>query len=303
MKKIVLCIACIAFSTISLAQQDAQYAQYMYNPINFNPAYAGSRNVLSIFGLHRSQWIGLDGAPITNAFSIHAPIENTNLGLGLSFVNDEIGPTDVNRISADVSYTIPTSENWKLAFGVKATINSFSFDINKLRAKNQLDPQFQGIDNNFTPNVGAGFFFYSEKTYFGLSVPNMLEQIEYNDNNVAMNAQRMNLYFAGGHVFDLSSAIKFKPAFVFKTVVGAPLQTDLSANFLFNQKFVLGAAWRWSAAASILTGIQVNDGLYFGYSYDIETTRLVNYNKGSHEVFLRYEFTSSKKQIVSPRFF
>src|SRR6478609_10456187 len=94
------------------AQQDAQYTQYMYNTININPAYAGSRGALSLFALHRTQWVGLDGAPITNAVSVNTPFNNTNLGAGLSIVNDEIGPSTSNSISADISYTIPVSESF-----------------------------------------------------------------------------------------------------------------------------------------------------------------------------------------------
>ena len=114
------------------AQQDAQYTQYMYNTTNVNPAYAGSRGVMSVFALHRTQWVGLDGAPVTNAFSITTPINNSNLGLGVSVVNDRIGPTVENAISADLSYTIQTSETYKLSFGIKATANLFNLDVDKL---------------------------------------------------------------------------------------------------------------------------------------------------------------------------
>jgi type IX secretion system PorP/SprF family membrane protein len=288
---------------VSYSQQDAQYTQYMYNTINVNPAYAGSRGVLSVFGLHRTQWVGLDGAPTTNAFSINSPINNSNLGVGLSFVNDKIGPTVENTISADLSYTIKTSESYKLSFGIKGTANLFNLDINKLKIQNQGDPLLQNLNNNFSPNVGAGVYFHSDKSYLGLSVPNFFETKRYDDNDIAVYKERMNLYLIGGYVFDLSSNLKFKPAFLTKVVEGAPLQLDLSGNFLINEKFVLGAAWRWSAAVSAMAGFQVSDGLYIGYGYDLETTKLANYNSGSHEIFLRFELFKRQDRIVSPRFF
>lgn len=288
---------------VSYSQQDAQYTQYMYNTINVNPAYAGSRGVMSVFGLHRTQWVGLDGAPTTNAFSINSPIENSNLGIGLSFVNDKIGPTVENTISADISYTIQTSDTYNLSFGVKGTANLFNLDVTKLNPVSAADPLLQNLENNFSPNVGAGVYFHSDKLYLGASVPNFFETRRYDDNSIAVYKERMNLYFIGGYVFDLTSNLKFKPAFLTKAVEGAPLQVDVSGNFLINEKFVLGAAWRWSAAVSAMAGFQVNDGLYIGYGYDLETTRLRNFNSGSHEVFLRFELFKRQDKIVSPRFF
>jgi type IX secretion system PorP/SprF family membrane protein len=275
----------------------------MYNTINVNPAYAGSRGVMSIFGLYRTQWVGLDGAPVTSAFSVNSPIENTNLGVGLSFVNDRIGPTVENTVSADVSYTIQTSEQYKLSFGIKGTANLFNLDPTKLNPSNQGDPLLQNLNNNFSPNVGAGVYFHSNKSYLGLSVPNFFETKRYSDNDVAVFKERMNMYFIGGYVFDLSPSLKFKPAFLTKMVQGAPLQLDVSGNFLINDKLMLGAAWRWSAAMSFMAGFQITDGLYAGYGYDLETTKLANYNSGSHEIFLRFELFKRQSRIVSPRFF
>ncbi len=302
MKKIV-CIALLLVCYHGIAQQDAQYTHYMYNTININPAYAGSRGVMSVFGLHRTQWVGLDGAPSTNAFSINTPISNSNLGVGLSFVNDRIGPTDENAISADISYTVQTSERFKLSFGIKGTANLFSLNPGKLNMENQADPQFQNLNNEFTPNVGAGVYFHSDRTYIGLSVPNFFETTRYSNNEIAINRERMHFYLIGGHVFDLNHTLKFKPAFLAKAVEGAPLQLDVSGNFLFNEKFVLGAAWRWDAAVSAMAGFQVTEGLFIGYGYDHETTKLRHFNSGSHEVFLRFELFSSDNRIVSPRFF
>ena len=292
----------ITFITMLLAavvygQQDAQFTQYMYNTISINPAYAGSRGVMSIFALHRTQWVGLDGAPTTNAASINTPISNSNLGLGLSFVNDKIGPTNENTISVDLSYTIPTSENFKLSFGMKATANLFNLNVNKLNPVDQGDPQFQNLRNVFTPNIGAGIYYHSDKAYLGLSVPNFIQTNRYDDNEVVIFKEKMNYYLIGGYVFDLSNDIKFKPAFLTKLVKGSPLQVDASANFMFVEKVEVGVAYRWSAAMSAMVGFQVTDGMYIGYGYDLETTNLENYNSGSHEVFLRYEIFKNNEKI------
>ena len=285
------------------AQQDAQYTQYMFNTININPAYAGSRGVMSVFGLHRTQWVGLDGAPTTNTFSLNTPISNSNLGVGFSLVNDRIGPTSDNTISADISYTIPMNEVYKLSFGIKASGNIFNLDTDKLDPADATDPNLQNFNNDFSPNFGAGIYLHSDKLYLGFSVPNFLQDSKYNDNDIAVFQERMNFYFIGGYVFDIGSSVKFKPAVLTKMVTGAPLQVDASANFLFFDKLMLGGAYRWDAAVSAIAGFQVTDGLFIGYSYDMETTQLRRYNSGSHEVFLRFELFNKVSKMVSPRFF
>lgn len=284
------------------SQQDSQYTQYMYNTVNINPAYAGSREVLSIFGLHRSQWVGLDGAPTTNAFSVNSPIGDSSFGIGLSFVNDRIGPAEENAISADLSYFIPMSENYKLAFGLKGTANLFSIDVNKLNIQHQNDPQFQNLDNDFSPNVGAGIYLYSDKFYAGLSVPNFFETKRYKDNSISITQERLHYYFITGYVFEANPNLKIKPSVLAKAVEGAPLQLDGSLNFLLYEKLTLGAAYRWNAAWSAMAGFQISNSIFIGYAYDAETTQLENYNSGSHEVFLRFELFNNSK-MLTPRFF
>ena len=303
MKKIILFF--LFSSCVLQAQQDTQFTQYMYNTTNINPAYAGSRGVMSVFGLYRTQWVGLDGAPETSSFSVNTPITNSNLGVGISVINDRIGPTNENTFSADLSYTIPVSAFSKLSFGIKGTANLFNLDLNKLSPEHQGDRQFQDLDNKFSPNIGAGIYWHSDKAYVGLSVPNFIETNRFSDDDTAIFKEKINYYFIAGYVFNLDQYeyIKFKPTVLTKMVEGAPLQVDLSANFLFNDKFTVGAAYRWSAAWSAMAGFQITDGLFLGYSYDRETTNLSNYNSGSHEIFLRFEFLNNYSRITSPRFF
>lgn len=297
-----LVITLIFMVMVSYGQQDAQFTQYMYNTINVNPAYAGSRDAISIFALHRTQWIGLDGAPSTNSFSINTPLRRSNLGIGISIINDKIGPTVENSISTDLSYTIKTSETFKLSFGIKATANLFNLDSSRLDPKDAGDANLQNY-NNFTPNIGAGIYWYSNKTYIGLSIPNFIETNYYDDNTVAIYKEKINYYLIAGYVADISDFVKFKPTLLTKVVPGAPLQLDISGNFMFKDKFTIGVAYRWSASLSAMAGFQISDGMYIGYGYDQETTRLKNYNAGSHEIFLRYEIFNPSNKIITPRFF
>ncbi len=285
------------------AQQEAQYSQYMYNTISVNPAYAGSRDVLSVLALHRSQWVGFEGAPTTSTFSINTPIPETNLGLGISAISDRIGPTEQTTVSGDISYTIRLSEKTNFSFGAKGTASFFSFDQYKVTPFQANDPKWKSLSSTMSPNFGVGMYLHADKYYLGLSIPNLMESNFYNDNDIAINSQIRNYYLIGGYVFDVSNLIKFKPAIVSKIVTGAPVQLDLSGNTLFMNKFVLGAAYRWDAAISGLAGFQVNDALFVGYSYDFDTTNLSRYNYGSHEIFIRYELIYKKDKLVSPRFF
>ncbi|MEQ5793016.1 type IX secretion system membrane protein PorP/SprF [Muricauda sp. NFXS6] len=298
-------------STGVMAQQDAQYTQYMYNTLSVNPAYAGSRGQLSFAGLYRSQWVGLDGAPETFTLNLHSPIRNSRLGYGISIVNDNIGDGVVQEtyLDAVVSYTIDVSLDAKLSFGLKAGGNMLSLDFNGLRNFDQEVVNQNNIDNRFTPNFGLGIYYHTDKFYAGVSAPNVLES-EYfdNDNSDGVNflsAERMNIYLITGYVFDIGADLQFKPALLTKAVGGAPLQVDLSANFLFANKFSFGAAYRWDAAVSGLVGFQVTDQIMLGLAYDREVTELggTQFNEGSFEVFLRLELLKSFQRTISPRFF
>lgn len=292
-------------NTLANAQQQSQFTQYMYNTISINPAYAGSRGALSVFGQHRTQWAGLDGAPATNAFSINTPLSDSKVGLGVSFVNDAIGVMDENTLAVDLSYTIDLNSNdSKLSFGIKGSFNLLNVAYSDLFNYNPNDPLFQNdISNQFTPNVGAGIYWHNKTTYFGFSAPQFLNTTRYNDNLYSTMQQKMHYYLIGGHVFELNPVLKFKPAFLLKAVNGAPLQADITGNFLFNDKLSVGAAYRFDTAWSALIGYQINDGLFIGYSYDDETTKLANYSNGSHEIFLRFELFNKYRRVNSARFF
>lgn len=295
-----------------MAQQDPQFTQYMYNPLTINPAYAGTRGTLSLVGLHRTQWAGLDGAPTTFSLSGHSPIgESERVGLGVNLLRDEIFITEETYIDIDFSYTIQTSDRGKLSFGLKGGAHLLNVDYNKASPFQNGDPLNQAnIDNQFSPQIGLGLFYYRDDFYAGLSVPNLLrtEHFDEGDNNNPGNQtflaqERQHYYLTMGKVFDLGSDLKFKPASIVKVVQGAPVQVDLTANFLLYDKLTLGGAYRWSAALSGLVGFQVSDNIMLGFAYDAETTEIRRYNNGSYEFFIRFEVFKDTKRVVSPRFF
>ncbi len=307
-----LCIFIFLVGYLSFSQQDAQYTQYMYNTISVNPAYAGSRGVLSVIGLHRSQWVGLEGAPQTQTLSVNSPIGNS-VGLGLSIVNDQIGEgvNEETYFDAVFSYTVPTSEKGKLSFGIKAGGHLLNIDFAVLdQYVNELST-VNNIDNKFSPNIGAGLYYHTNKFYFGVSIPNFLETQHFDTSSSSSAAstylaeERMNYYFITGYVFDLNDDWIIKPAILTKWVIGAPLQVDLSTSVWYQQKMTLGVAYRWSAAWSIIAGFQIGKSMMIGLAYDKETTDLGNttFNDGSYEVFLRFELFKNHDKIISPRFF
>ena len=317
MKGITKTSICISFLILTLglthAQQDAQYTQYMYNTMTVNPAYAGSRGQLSLAALYRAQWVGLDGAPETFTLNIHSPIRESRVGWGVSVVNDNIGDGVVQEtyLDAAFSYTIDVSAFGKLSFGLKLGGDLLNLDFTKLaNFDNEPIPE-DNIENRFTPNFGVGIYYHTDKFYAGLSAPDLLESDHFDNSNNDSNdvqflsTERINFYFITGYVFDLNGNVLFKPALLTKAVGGAPLQVDISGSFLFNEKFMLGAAYRWDAAVSGLFGFQMSEKIMLGLAYDRETTELggTQFNDGSFEVFLRFELVKSYRRLVSPRFF
>ncbi len=296
----------VLFSLESSAQQDPMYTQYMYNTLSVNPGYAGSRDALSITGLLREQWVGIDGAPSTQTLTLHSPIYSDNMGLGLSVINDKVGPIHQTMLFADYSYSIQTTPNAKLAFGLKFGVNILQADLLSLSPNQGGDRAIYNIDNKLLPNVGIGLYYYSDKGYLGVSAPKLLEQMikEYNDGEVTDNKERRHYFLIGGYVFDLSEDVKFKPSFLLKAVVGAPLSIDMSANFLFRDKLGVGVAHRLDDSFSGLLQYYITPQFRVGYAYDFTMTELRHYNSGSHELMLGYDFMFvDDTRIRSPRFF
>lgn len=295
-------IALIMLSGVVYSQQDPQYTQYMYNTMSVNPAYVGSRGHTTITALGRTQWVGLDGAPDTQTLSYDTPLGYSGVGLGINLTNDRIGPSNEIYLDANVSYTVRTSDEGNLAFGLKLGGRHLSIDWSKGIHQNPDADLSQNV-SRFLPTIGAGVYFHKPKWYVGLAVPNILRTEHYDDtrNGGDVAQERLHFFAIAGYVFDLSEDLKFKPAALAKVVQGAPLSIDVSANFLFNEKFTAGLAWRWDDSLSALLGFQAKRSLYIGFAYDLTTSNYSNYNSGTYELMLRYEVF--KQVMKSPRFF
>jgi type IX secretion system PorP/SprF family membrane protein len=268
-----------------------------------NPAYAGSKGTLSIGLLGRTQWVGIDGAPKTFTLSAHAPF-GEKVGLGLSVIVDKIGPVKEQNLFADFSYTINTSEEGKLAFGIKAGFTFHNLNEASLIAIDPNDPSILDFDNRTFPNFGAGAFYYTNKFYVGLSLPNVLETKHFDRNNgITKASEKAHYFLTSGYVFDASENLKFKPSIMIKAAGGAPLSVDLSANFLLNEKFELGASYRLDDSISGLVSFLVTNDFRLGYAYDYTTSNLGDFNSGSHEVVLLWDIDLSRDKVISPRFF
>lgn len=291
------------------AQQDPNYTQYMLNTMVINPAYVGSRGVVSIGGLYRSQWIGLEGAPKTQTLNIETPLAE-KMGLGFSIVNDNIGDGTVQETYFDVafSYTIKIDDYSSLAFGINAGGDLINIDFTNL-INYGVEPNLTNIDNKFSPNFGIGAYYYTEKFYAGISVPGLLETEHFENSDDSSSAflttNRMNFYLTSGYIFELDRKTKLRPSILVKAVGGAPLQVDLSASFLFNERFIAGAAYRFGSSLSALFGFQITEKLMLGLAYDLATTQLgsTTFNDGSFEVFLRFDFISRYRREVTNKFF
>jgi type IX secretion system PorP/SprF family membrane protein len=291
------------------AQQDAQYTHYMFNTLSVNPAYAGSREALTVTGLHRSQWVGFPGAPKTQTLTIHSPFLKDKIGLGLSFINDKIGPTKTTSIYSDFAYKIQVGERGKLSFGLKGGINMRSNDLVALKTIQQGDDSFTtNVASEVLMNFGFGLYYNRKRFYTGLSVPRLLENnFQENQTSEGLAKDNRHLFYIVGGVIDVSkkNKIKIKPTALVKYTRGAPLDVDLTATFLILEKLWIGPMYRLGDAVGGLIGFNITDQLSAGYSFDWSTTNKTSkYNSGSHEVMLRYDLIyKNKRKIRSPRYF
>lgn len=312
MKKLVLvALVALGFTVDIAAQQDPHYTQYMYNMSVMNPAYAGSKENLSMGLLYRKQWIEIEDAPTTATFFGHSPV-GRNVGLGLSVVSDKLGPVEENNVFGDFSYTLKLSETHKLAFGIKTgltmqKIGLLSDVAPSLEDNFIIDPAFgQNISNTYF-NFGSGVFFYAENYYLGFSVPNFLKKthLTINDsgNQYEFGAETSHYFLTGGYVFDLSEKVKFKPFFMLKSAFNVSPSLDLSTNFLFNQKFEIGATYRMDDSFGAMMNYAISPSLRIGYAYDHIVSDLKVTTPSSHEIILLFDLNFYKKVSRSTRYF
>ena len=306
MKKLYLVALVVIASYGDLhAQQDPHYTQYMYNMNVINPAYAGSKENLSIGMLYRKQWVDIEDAPTTFTLSGHSPV-GKNVGLGLSVISDKIGPVEENNIYGDFSYTLNLGGEHKLAFGIKAGITLhkvglFSDIYSTLPQPN--DPAFSEDTNNSYFNLGSGLFYYTDKYYLALSVPNMMKSKHLDFNGREFGSEASHYFLTGGYVFDLSQNVKFKPFFMVKSAFEAPTSFDFSTNFLFNEKFEAGLTYRLDDSFGAMVNYAITPSLRIGYAYDHIVSDLKITTPSSHEFILLFDLNFPKKVSSSPRFF
>lgn len=292
----------VLYFSCSSAQQDPQYTQYMYNMSVINPAYAGSKESLSITGLYRNQWTGIDGNPRTLTLSAHAPL-GKNLGAGLSAIKDQLGPVNETNLYADFSYTIQLAREFKLAFGLKAGTSFHKISLTNLELQDPNDPFFsQNIDNSY-PNVGAGVFLYGQKFYFGVSVPNMLSSVHLDENGIKYGSETQHYFVTSGYVFEISEDVKLKPSFMIKSAFEAPISFDLNLNTLFYERFEIGASYRWNDSFNALIGFHITPSIWAGYAYDHVNSQLKVVGPSSHEVIVSFDVFFRSATTISPRFF
>lgn len=300
---------CVGSQQLS-AQQTPMFTHYMYNTLVVNPAYAGSRDALSITALHRSQWVNFKGAPMTQTLTVHSPIASKNIGLGLSVMNDKIGVVNNTSASLSFAYKIILSPKSKLALGVNGGINMMQANLTNLELDQQNDPAFStNISNRTRSNFGFGAYYSRDRFYAGVSTPNLIQNkypvVTLANGTQSSGTERRHFFFIAGALFNLGRNVAFKPTTLVKVTEAAPVQADVTASFIFNKRFLLGAMFRTGDAFGALVGFDLSEQFHIGYSYDWSYgNRTFKYNTGSHEVMLRYDFVfSGKKQVHSPRYF
>jgi type IX secretion system PorP/SprF family membrane protein len=307
MKKIYLSVLVAFLGLLEVqAQQDPHYTQYMYNMSVVNPAYAGSKDGLSLGLLYRKQWVEIEDAPTTGTFFGHSPV-GKNVGLGLSVISDKIGPVEENNVYGDFSYTLKLGEEHKLAFGMKAgatfhKVGLFS-DIGDGHVPDADDPAFSQNTSNTFLNIGAGLFYYTNKYYIGASIPNMLKSKHLDFNGRKFGSEVSHYFVTGGYVFDISENMKLKPFAMVKSAINAPTSVDVSLNTMLYNKFEAGLTYRLEDSFGAMVNFMITPSLRVGYAYDYIVSDLSAKTKSSHEFMLLYDISFSKKASSSPRFF
>ena len=294
----------MVLTVVLKAQHYQHYSEYMFNGLAINPAYTGSREVLSLSLLHRDQWVGIKGAPVTQTLSIHGPLKNDKIGIGLYAYNEEIGVTRQQGFYLNYAYRIRFGSS-KLAFGLKAGLDLCQSNWSDIEIVDQNDKAFESNSPIYVkPNVGAGFYFYNKKYYAGLSVPLLLtNRLEYNEKiEVSHNFKNYNTMLTAGVLFKLNNSFKVKPSFLIKYHQASPMQFDLNANFIYRDIAWLGFSYRLDDAVVAILQYQITPQLAVGYAYDYTLSELNKYGNGSHEIMIRYEL-GFKVKAYNPRYF
>lgn len=294
------------------AQYDPMFTQYMFNEMFINPGYAGSKEALAINALHRQQWTGFDGRPVTTTLSVHGPLAANKMGIGFSYLNESIAAGKLKRNLAYITYAyrLKTGEKGHLSFGLMGGGHFQSNNYAELQTTDLNDVRFSANTGTvMTPNFGAGIYYSDPKMYAGFSIPRMVaDNLSINnagkvDKNTAIDPAKFHYYFTLGRIFDAGADLKLKPQIMLKAVKNAPVEVDVNLNALIMEKLWLGASYRSKADMSFLAGFQLSPQFLISYSYDYSLSDLSDYNNGSHEIGLGYIFGFKGRKIVSNRYF
>lgn len=309
MKKLYILLCFLGCGLGLQAQQDAHFSQYMFNHLALNPAYAGSWNHLTANFIYRDQWTGINGAPTSQTFTLHAPSRNQRHGFGFGFYNDKIGVTRNTSINLSYAYRIPLGNNAQLAFGLNGTVENFRSGLNEVTTGSQItggvvDPSFSSLVNLWLPNVGAGAFLNTNHFYAGLSSPDILENDLNEDGRTDGAAESRHFFGTMGFITGTDeSPVRFKPSLLFKYQPNAPSSIDFNAQFLLNNKLWLGASYRVSDAIVGMVQWQTGSWFRIGYAFDYPISDLRVFNAYSHEFLLGIDLDFLRKGVVSPRWF
>lgn len=295
MKKSLALLFLFVVAKIAFSQHSNQYSQYMFNGLAINPAYAGANKALNITLLHRNQWTGFDGAPKTTTLSVHTPLPNKKLNVGVNFVSDKYGVTNKNIFNGIFAYKISFKKS-SLSFGVLGGLDITRNNWDQINTTTGGDVVFEGqAQKTATPLAGVGLYYLANNYFVGLSSPSLI-QFGNNTKNV-YNPMILN----GGCILKYSDVVVFKPTVLVKYINNSPIECDLNLNAYY-KNFGLGFSYRTNDAVVFLLTYSINDQFSIGYSYDLTLSKLKTYNNGSHEVMLKYEF-GYKVNATSPRYF
>jgi len=288
-------------ATGAYGQQQAQFTQYMFNGLIINPAYAGADESLNVTALTRSQWVGVDGAPVTQTLTAHSRVANDHSGIGLAIMNDKIGIHKNLTINASYSYRLLLSKTSWLSMGIQAGIDSKKSDYASLTANGPSDPnQFQSISNTFF-DFGAGLFFNSRRMQIGFSVPNIMPGKISLQDTLGANLNPTHYFLFSRYRFALNQNVNLEPSFLVKYVAGNPFSYDVNLNMVVQQVFTAGVSYRRSESIDFLCRLKLSRQLSSGFSYDFPVGKIASLrSSGTYEVMVNYAFTFSHKS-VSPR--
>lgn len=296
-KEILLILLLLLQFTNCFSQQLPQYTQYMLNEMAINPAVAGKDEFADVRSNNRYQWQGITDAPRTYMLTLHGPIKDKNMGLGMNLYTDIVGPTRRTGISASYAYHLKLKKEMFLSMGLSAGIMQWGIDGHKLKLHDSGDENLLvSYQTTYVPDFGTGLYFHKKDVfYFGFSVPQIYQApIGLYPNSSSTSKLVNHFMLNGAYKFEVSDDFKIEPSFLIKYANPAPPKIDVGARFIYQEQIWLGGAYRHNDAFTALIGYFYKNYLMIGYSYDFTTTNMKKYTTGTHEIMLGIRF--SKKQ-------